>query len=109
MNFPAGTTIAAKRARCRPQVYRYRYPSTLHVARATPTRAPIYGCHELEIYPSDRLTCASGQAMIKLDLEGAFDNRGTTSNFRDDKPRGTPLNCAVRAQLVRRRRSAPAR
>ena len=27
MYFPAGTTIAQKRERCRPKVYRYRYPS----------------------------------------------------------------------------------
>ena len=27
MNFPAGTTIEQKRAACRPEVYRYRYPS----------------------------------------------------------------------------------
>jgi hypothetical protein len=96
MNFPAGTTIAAKRARCRPQVYRYRYPNTLMSLGHT-NKGTVYGCHELEVYPSDRMTCASGQAMLSLDLKGAFDNRGTTSNFRDDKPRGTPLNCAVRA------------
>ncbi len=24
-------------------------------------KGTIYGCHELEIYPSDRMTCASGQ------------------------------------------------
>ena len=28
MNFPAGTTVDAKRAACRPEVYRYRYPTT---------------------------------------------------------------------------------
>ena len=95
MNFPAGTTIAAKRAKCRPQVYRYRYPNTLMSLGHT-NKGTIYGCHELEIYPSDRMTCASGQAMMHLDLKGAFDNRGTTSNFRDDKPRGTPLKCGLR-------------
>ena len=101
MNFPAGTTIAAKRARCRPQVYRYRYPSTL-LSLGHTNKGTIYGCHELEVYPSDRMTCASGGSLIKLDLKGAFDNRGTTSNFRDDKPRGTPLQLRGAGELVRR-------
>ena len=34
MNFPAGTTIEQKRAACRPEVYRYRYPTAGHRARA---------------------------------------------------------------------------
>ena len=62
----------------------------------------VYGCHELEVYPADRLTCASGNTLIKLDMSGAFNDRGTPNDFTDDKPRGTPLPCRVRAQLDRR-------
>ena len=95
MNFPAGTTVAAKRARCRPQVYRYRYPS-IDMALGHTNKNSVYGCHELEVYPDDRLMCAGGNALIGLDMSEAFDTRGTPANPRDDKPRGTPLPCAVR-------------
>ena len=98
MNFAPGTSIDDKRARCRPQVFRYRYPNTdisLGHTRTSGDNA-LYACHELEVYPNDRLTCASGQAMIQFDMRGAFDNNGTPGNFRDDKPRGTPLPCRER-------------
>ena len=96
MYFPAGTSLQAKRDRCRPQVYRYRYP-TLAMALGHTKKNEIYGCHELEVYPDDKLTCASGNALIVLDMRGAFDTRGTRS-FRDDRPRGRggPLPCTVR-------------
>ena len=94
MNFPAGTTLQAKRDACRPQVYRYRYP-TLEMAAGHTNKGTVYGCHELEIYPDDKLTCGSGQAAIYLDMSGAFDDRGTPDP-RDDKPRGTPLPCRLR-------------
>jgi hypothetical protein len=96
MNFPAGTTVEQKRAACRPQVWRYRYPSTEMSLGHTHAANGVYGCHELEVYPDDRLTCASGAAMILLDMSGAFDDRGTPTNFSDDRPRGTPLPCRVR-------------
>jgi hypothetical protein len=96
MNFAPGTALAQKRDRCRPQVYRYRYPDTTMSLGHT-NRQTIYACHELEVYPDDRLTCASGQAAILLDLSGAFDDRGTPRNFLDDKPRGIPLPCRVRS------------
>ena len=87
MNFPPLTSIDLRRALCRPDVYRYRYPSSLaalgHTAKGT-----IYGCHELEVYANDLLTCGSGQAGLVLDLSRAFDRNG--------KPRGTPLPCSVR-------------
>ena len=95
MNFKAGTTIDQKQARCRPKVFRYRYPTTLPALGHT-NKGTIYGCHELEVYPDDRITCASGGAMIVFSLRGAFDNRGTPANYRDDRPRGTPLPCRVR-------------
>ena len=94
MNFPAGTSVQAKRDACRPEVYRYRYPS-LEMAAGHTNKGTVYGCHELEIYPDDKLTCGSGQAAIYLDMSGAFDDRDTPDP-RDDKPRGTPLPCRVR-------------
>ena len=67
----------------------------------------IFGCHELEIYPDDLLTCGSGNALIVLDMTGAFDDSGTPNDFSDDKPRGTPLPCRVRASSTAAR-SPPA-
>ena len=95
MYFPEGTSVGEKRASCRPEVYRYRYP-TVDMALGHTNKNAVYGCHELEIYPNDRLTCGSGAAMIALDMSGAFDDNGTPNNFRDDKPVGDPLPCQVR-------------
>jgi hypothetical protein len=95
MNFPAGTTLDQKRAACRPQVYRYRYSSS-DVAVGHTLKRDIYACHELEVYPDDRLTCASGASLIGLDMSGAFNDMGTPTDFTDDKPNGTPLPCTVR-------------
>jgi hypothetical protein len=91
MNFKPSVTLAQRRALCRPKVYRYRYPSSQaaigHTLKSG-SDGVIYGCHELEIYPNDRLTCGSGQAAMVFDMSGAFDRNG--------KPRGTPLPCRVR-------------
>lgn len=87
MNFPVGTTIAQKRAACRPTVYRYRYPTT-EMALGHTLQNAVYGCHELEVYPDDRLTCGGGQAAMLFNMKGAFDKNG--------KPKGTPLPCHVR-------------
>ena len=95
MNFPVGATLEQKRAACRPEVYRYRYPTT-EMALGHTNTGTLYGCHELEIYPDDRLTCGSGQAMILLDMAGAFDDNGTPADYLDDKPNGTPLPCRER-------------
>jgi len=99
MDFPAGTTTGAKRMTCRPEVYRYRYPTMeMALGHTINTGASaIFGCHELEIYPDDRLMCGSGNALIGLDMSGAFNDMGTPNDFSDDKPRGTPLPCKVRA------------
>lgn len=94
MNFPAGTSVEQKRARCRPDVYRYRYPEA-RIGKSS-TYDVLQSCHEVEIYPDDRLACASITATILFDLKGAFDDRGTPNDFTDDKPRGTPLPCSVR-------------
>jgi hypothetical protein len=96
MNFPEGTTVEQKRERCRPEVFRYRYPD-VRMAWGHTNKGTIYGCHELEIYPNDRLTCGGGAALITLDMSGAFDDRGTPDDFTDDKPRGRPLPCQVRS------------
>ena len=98
MNFPAGTTVQQKRDACRPQVFRYRYPS-IDIAQGHTNKTGgngVFGCHELELYPDDRLTCGGGNAAILFDMKGAFDDRGTPADFRDDKPRGTALPCRVR-------------
>ena len=95
MYFPSGASIGDKRAKCRPEVYRYRWP-TIDMALGHTNQTALYGCHELEIFPNDRLTCGSGAAMILLDMSRAFDDNGTPKNFKDDTPRGDPLPCVVR-------------
>ena len=95
MYFPAGSSTEQKRAQCRPEVYRYRYPS-VNMALGHKNTNAIYGCHELEVYPNDRLTCGGGAAMLLFDMSGAFDDNGTPNDFTDDKPRGKRLSCSVR-------------
>ncbi|MFN2467451.1 MAG: hypothetical protein ABR521_04870, partial [Gaiellaceae bacterium] len=94
MNFPPLTTTITKRLTCRPQVYRYRYPNALMALGHTVDA--LAACHELEIYPDDRLTCASVNATMVFDLRNAFDDRGTPNDYTDDRPNGTPLPCRVR-------------
>jgi hypothetical protein len=95
MNFPAGTTLEAKRAACRPEVYRYRWSSAA-IAMGHTAKNAVAGCHELEVYPNDRLTCAAIHASPVFDMAGAFDDGGTPRDYTDDRPNGTPLPCAVR-------------
>ncbi len=95
MNFPRGTSVAVKREQCRPEVYRYRYP-TLQMSLGHTVQNTVYGCHELEVYPDDRLMCGSGAAEISFDMSGAFDDNGTPRDFSDDTPNGEPLDCRVR-------------
>ena len=95
---PPGTDPQAKRGLCKPQVYRFRYPSAA-IARGHTVNAAgqgVYGCHELEVYPDDRLTCGSGNAAIVFDMSGVFDANGTPNDFTDDKLRGDPLPCVQR-------------
>jgi hypothetical protein len=98
MNFPRDTSVAVKRMQCRPEVYRYRYPSKRIALGHTQTDGTnaLYGCHELEIYPHDRLTCGGGNAAILFDMSNAFRAMGTPGDYSDDKPRGDPLPCRVR-------------
>lgn len=95
MYFPEGTDVATKRARCRPQVYRYR-PDPDWV-RGTYASGTAGACHELELQPNDRLTCASLTGTVLLDMSGAFDDNGTPEDYSDDTVRGEPLPCSVRA------------
>ena len=95
MNFQPGTTVEQKRERCRPEVYRYRYPEAA-IARSHTFRDSLQSCHEAEIYPDDKLACASITATALFDLSGAFHDNGTPTDFTDDKPRGEPLPCRVR-------------
>jgi hypothetical protein len=95
MDFPEGTTVQEKRDACRPQVHRYRYPDVaMALGHTNPTQ--VHGCHELELYPDDRLTCAAGDSLIVLDMADAFDDNGTPDDFTDDTVRGEPLPCRVR-------------
>ncbi len=95
MNFPAGTSTADKRAACRPQVFRYRFATTEQSIGHTGKNF-LFGCHELELYPNDRLICGSGGSLGVFDMTGAFDDNGTPDVYTDDKPRGTPLPCSLR-------------
>jgi hypothetical protein len=95
LNFPPPTSLDFKRLMCQPKVYRYRYPDALIALGHTVDS--LAGCHEVEIYPNDMLTCASINATIVFDLSRAFDDNGTPDNYLDDKPRGTPLPCGLRS------------
>jgi hypothetical protein len=86
MNFSPLATPDFKRMMCQPQVYRFRYPSAL--MGLGHEEDLVSGCHELEIYPNDLLTCAGIHATLLFDMSGAFDKNG--------KPKGTPLPCRVR-------------
>ena len=94
MNFAIGTDVSFKRTMCRPVVYRYRYPDARNALGHTVDG--LAGCHEVEIYPDDKLTCASIHATMVFDLSGAFDDNGTPTDYTDDRPRGTPLPGRVR-------------
>ena len=91
MNFPAGTTIEQKRAACNPVVFRYRWPET-KVTQASHYKM-VGACHELEIYPDDRIACSAVTATALFDFKGAFDDNGTPTDFGDDRLRGQPLPC----------------
>ena len=95
INFPPGSALSLKRERCDPDVYRFRWPDPSW------TQSNSYmnqaACHEVEIYPDDRLVCAALHATVVLDMSGAFDNKGTPNDYTDDTLRGTPLPCARRA------------
>jgi hypothetical protein len=98
MGFAPATSIEDRRDACKPKVYRYRYPNARMALGHTDTddNSAIFGCHELEVYPSDLLTCGSGNTLIGLDMSRAFKTMGTPDDFTDDRPRGKPLPCTRR-------------
>ena len=96
MNLPAAMSTEERRNACRPEVYRYRWPST-RLGLGHTLKNQVSGCHELEVYPSDLLTCGAGSGLITLDMSGAFKDMGTPNDFSDDVPRGDPLPCRRRA------------
>ena len=49
-----------------PRVYRYRYPRA-NIGLGHTLQTDLYGCHELEVYPDDRLTCGGG---VRASLPG---------------------------------------
>jgi len=95
MNFAPGTSLDDRRKACQPVVFRYRWPQP-EVTQATAYRQ-VGACHELEIYPDDRIACAGVTGTALFDFSGAFDDNGTPADYTDDKPRGTPLPCFRRA------------
>jgi putative cell wall-binding protein len=106
MDFAEGTSVEDRRGiaedgsfadgeGCRPLVYRFRYP-TLDMSLGHTNLGTVYGCHELEVYPDDRLTCAGGAALLTFDISGMFDDNGTPDDRTDDTVNGTPLPCQLR-------------
>ena len=96
MNFSPTASVERKRERCKPKVYRYRWRSA-RVGLGHTAQNQVWGCHELEIYPSDLLTCGAGSALMAFDMSGAFNDQGTPNDFSDDTPRGRALPCRRRA------------
>jgi hypothetical protein len=90
-----GASVDEKRESCRPEVYRYRYED-VQMALGHTNKTQVHGCHELEIYPDDTLTCAGGDALLHFDISGMFDDNGTPDDRTDDRINGTPLPCSVR-------------
>ncbi|MFP5369644.1 MAG: hypothetical protein ACLGI3_02695, partial [Actinomycetes bacterium] len=88
---PDGLDVAGKRAACKPQVWRYRYETTA-MALGHTNKNTVYGCHELETYADDTLTCGGGAAMLLLDMAGVF----APGADGLERPKGEPLPCAVR-------------
>ena len=86
-----GLDTAGKREACQPEVWRYRYPY-VEMALGHTNQNAIYGCHELEVWPEDKITCGGGAAMVALDMSNVF-ARGP-GGF--DRPKGEPLPCRVR-------------
>ena len=95
MNLPGSMPTVERRQACRPEVYRFRWPKPKWSLGHT-LRNQVWGCHELEVYPSDLLTCGAGSGLISLDMSDAFKDMGTPNDFSDDVPRGEKLPCRRR-------------
>jgi hypothetical protein len=88
---PDGLDVAGKREACKPQVWRYRYPTTAMALGHTNKNA-VYGCHELETWADDTITCGGGAALIVFDVSEVF--APNAAGF--EVPKGAPLPCRVR-------------
>ena len=78
--------------------------------RATRTRARVYGCHELEVYPDDRLTCGSGQAADRARHEGRVRRQRHAGRLhRRQAARHAAAAAACATSAPPRRSSRPAR
>ena len=91
MNFAPGTPLEEKRKACHPAVFRYRWEKP-EVTQATSYKQ-AGACHELEIYPDDRIACSAITGTALFDFSGAFDDNGTPTDFTDDRLRGDQLPC----------------
>lgn len=86
-----GLDTAGKREACKPQVWRYRYPNA-QMGLGHTNKNSVYGCHELEMWPEDKITCGGGNALILFDMSKVF--AAGADGF--DRPKGEPLPCRLR-------------
>ena len=93
---------------CRPEVYRYRYPSA-RWRSATRSTDSIYGCHELEVYPDDRLTCGERRRADRVRHERRLRRHAARRPTSPTTSRAARRCRAGARQLVESRRSRPAR
>ena len=108
MGFAPGTTVAIKRAACRPEVFRYRYP-TVEMALGHTLQDHVYACHELEVYPDDLLTCGSGDTLIALDMSARVRRRRNPHGLHRRHPRGRRRSPAACGRACPCRPPRPAR
>ena len=88
---PDGLDVDGKRAACAPQVWRYRYPN-VEMALGHNRQNSVYGCHELETWDDDTITCGGGNALILFDMSEVF----APGEDGFERPRVEPMPCAVR-------------
>jgi hypothetical protein len=88
---PDGLDVDGKRAACQPQVWRYRYPN-VEMALGHNRQGNIYGCHELETWDDDTLTCGGGNALIVLDMSNVF----AAGEDGVERPDADPMPCRLR-------------
>lgn len=86
-----GLDVAGKREACQPQVWRYRWPTTAMALGHTNQNA-VYACHELEIWPEDKITCGAGAALLLFDMSDVF----SAGEDGFERPKVDPLSCSVR-------------
>lgn len=87
----AGLDTAGKREACQPKVWRYRYPN-VEMGLGHTNQNAVYGCHELEMWAEDKITCGGGNAMMLFDVSKVF----TAGADGFDRPKGAPMPCRLR-------------